>query len=208
MKALVIIILIISFSTSLNSQSKEAIKDVLKDVSSLEQIEDLKEQNPDWRIMIKRTLLSDSIGNEKILNSQIGDILEIEYHPLSPKSIVKLLEISDEELCKAKYIYLDGSEYSKLKIDSLREKIIGKFNNGKSFESLVKEYNMDGNPNGVNWFYKGMMVEEFDKAVRNRKKGEIFTVDVKRKNWYYVVLKSHANKIEKSIKGIEIKCGT
>jgi len=65
---------------------------------------------------------------------------------------------------------------------------------------------MDGNPTGdLDWFGKGMMVEEFDKAVRNRNKDEIFTVDVDNKKWYYVVLKTHDNKMEKAKISVMIK---
>jgi hypothetical protein len=49
------------------------------------------------------------------------------------------------------------------------------------------------------------MVEEFDNIVRPRNKGEIFTLDVESENWYYVVLKTHENRMEKAVRSIMIK---
>jgi hypothetical protein len=51
------------------------------------------------------------------------------------------------------------------------------------------------------------MVDEFDSAVRQREKGEIFNVDLPEYNWYYVILKTHDNKMEKVFTSIVINCG-
>ncbi len=101
---------------------------------------------------------------------------------------------------------LSGEKYDPFQIDSLRQIIIKRYNAGQDFTSLVKEYSMDRNPTGETaWFYNGMLVQEFDNAVRKRKKGEIFTVDVSEQNWYYVVLKTHKNKYVEAIRAIEIR---
>lgn len=193
-------------TTCLNAQSLKEVTKALKKVKNIEQLNEIKSKYPDWKISVDKTLLSDSTKFPDIVSAKIGTIVTKQYNPKAPKYALKILSIEDEELCKVKYIYLDGTKYSKAEIDSIRSVIIKRYQEGEDFETLVKEYTMDGNPTGdLGWFYQGMMVEDFDKAVRDKSKGEIFTVDVEINNWFYVVLKNHDNKIEKAVKGIKIK---
>ena len=193
-------------TTCLNAQSLKKVTKALKKVKNIEQLNEIKNKYPDWKISVDKTLLSDSTKFPDIVSAKIGNIVTKQYNPKAPKYALKILSIEDEELCKVKYIYLDGTIYSKAEIDSIRSVIIKRYQEGEDFETLVKEYTMDGNPTGdLGWFYQGMMVDEFDKAVRNKLKDEVFTVDVEIKNWYYVVLKNHDNKIEKAVNGIKIK---
>ena len=204
-----ILILIFFLGTlTLYGQTLEEGENALKKIKKIEQIDKLKQKYPSWYISIDKTMLSDSLIFPDIIKAKIGDIVLKQYNSNAPKFVMKVLKVENEELCKVKYIYLSGGKYSKIEIDSLRALIIKRYNNGEDFEILVKEYTMDNNPTGdLGWFYKGMMVDKFDDAVRKRKKGEIFTVDVEDKNWYYVVLKNHDNKTEKVIKSIMIKYG-
>ena len=107
----------------------------------------------------------------------------------------KIIEKKKAILFRASYIYLDASKLSMKKIDSIRNIILEKYKNGVSFNDLFKEYNMDGNTNGADlgYFEEGVMANEFENAVRARRKDEIFKVDVPSKNWYYVVKKTHDN---------------
>ncbi len=91
-------------------------------------------------------------------------------------------------------------------IDSLRAIIIDKYLHGNAFSELVKEYNMDGNPNGgdLGWFKSGAMVKEFEEAFRDPGVGEIFTVDVPSRKWFYVTLKTHAIREIKKLKLVRI----
>lgn len=191
----------------LYGQSQEDAEKALKKIKKIDEIQKLRNKYPNWYISIDKTILSDSLVFPHIINAKIGDIVMKQYYPKSPKFVLKVLKFDKEELCKVKYIYLNGKEYSKSEIDSIRTIIIKRYKEGETFESLAKEYTMDNNPTGdLNWFYKGVMVEKFDNAVRGRKKGELFTVDVEEKKWHYVVLKTHDNKIEKVIVSIMIKC--
>jgi len=200
--------LILLGTLNLNGQTLKEAENALRDVNKIEQFDKFKKQHQDWDISIDKTMTSDSLLFPNITNAKIGDIVLKQYNSNAPKYVMKVLKIENEELCKIKYIYISGAEYSKSEIDSLRTLIIERFKNGENFEALVKEYTMDFNPTGdLGWFYKGMMVDQFDKAVRNRSKGEIFTVDVEDKYWYYVILKTHDNKMEKAIKSIMIKYG-
>lgn len=206
MRKIITILCLLVMTTFLSAQSLKKTTKALKKVKNIEQLDEIKNKYPDWKISIDKTLLSDSMKFPDITSAKIGDVVTKQYNPKAPKYALKVLSIEDEELCKVKYIYLDGTKYSITVIDSIRTSIIKRYLEGEDFEALVKEYTMDGNLTGdLDWFYQGMMVEEFDEAVRNKSKGEVFTVDVKSENWYYVVLKNHRNKTEKAVNGIKIK---
>jgi hypothetical protein len=205
---IILILLIIEIGLNLYGQTLDEATKVIKKIKKIEKIDKLKKKYPDWYISVDKTMISDSSRFPEIIKADIGDIILKQYNPNAPRFVLKVLSIEEEELCKAKYIYISGVAYNKFEIDSIRTLILDRFKNGEDFETLAKEYTMDNNPTGdLNWFYKGMMVDEFDKAVRYRKKDEIFTVDVDSKNWYYVVLKTHDNKREKAIKSVMIKYG-
>ncbi|MBC7865836.1 MAG: peptidylprolyl isomerase [Bacteroidia bacterium] len=118
----------------------------------------------------------------------------------------KILEIKSSVIFRASYIYLDASKLSIQQIDSLRKVIISKYRNGTSFPELAKEYNMDGNPTcDLGWAAEGLMVKEFSAAVKEHKKGDIFTVDVPSKVWYHVVLKTFDDREVKTYSILRIK---
>ncbi|RYY49324.1 MAG: hypothetical protein EOO06_07510 [Chitinophagaceae bacterium] len=103
----------------------------------------------------------------------------------------KVLQVDSTLSFRARYIYLNGGHFSKAQIDSLRSLILSKYKNGANFIELVQEYNMDGNMTGdTQWFTENQMVPSFETAVRQHKKGDIFTVDTPGMNWYHVVLKT------------------
>lgn len=166
----------------------------------------MKSQHPDWTIYEDKTMQSDSGKFPDIIKAKVGGVILTQYNLKAPAFVIKILAEREEDLCKLKYIYLDGSKLSTSQIDSIRTVILNRYKSGEDFETLVKAFTMDGNPTGdLDWFSKGMMVEEFDNAVRNRKKDEIFTVDVNKNKWHYVVLKTHNNKVEKAKISVMIK---
>jgi parvulin-like peptidyl-prolyl isomerase len=118
----------------------------------------------------------------------------------------KIIDTSSHQEFRVSYIYLDGSQYSKKEIDSIRTIILKKFETGKYFYDLVKEYTMDGNPNGdLGWFWEKAMEKDFELAVRGHKKGDVFTVDIPEKKWYYVTLKTFDDRKIKTITLLKIK---
>lgn len=207
-RVILIAIGLVLIHSNLISQTEKEARKVLEEINSLDQIDSFKIKYPDWWIDLDKTPSIDSIQFSHIVNAKIGAIVKKQYNRNAPTFLLKVLERRDEELCNVKYIYLDGSKLTKKVIDSLRTTMIEKYKNGTDFSDLVNEYTMDGNETGnTGWFYKGMMVDEFDDAVRFRSKGEIFTVDVIRKNWYYVVLKSCDNLKSIIILSASIKYG-
>jgi parvulin-like peptidyl-prolyl isomerase len=110
---------------------------------------------------------------------------------------------------RVSYIFLDGKEKSIDEINTLRSEIIAKYNDGFPFKNLAKRYSMDNNANrggDLGWFTNGDMVLEFEEAVINSNSnvGDIFTVDIENKNWYYVILKTYDTKMIEEIKVLKL----
>jgi parvulin-like peptidyl-prolyl isomerase len=84
--------------------------------------------------------------------------------------------------------------------------IIRKVKNGGSFSSLVATCTMDSNPTGdLGWFKENMMVKDFETAIRKHKKGDLFTVDIPDKQWYYVCLKTYDDRVIKQLTILKVK---
>lgn len=192
------LILLLCFTLTNKAQSLKEVTQTLKSINSLAQVDSLKTKHPAWDIYSNKMMNSDtSFPTAGVVS--VGDIVLKQYSAGTRTYAMKVLKHENTDLCKVKYIYLSKASLSQQQIDSIREVIIARYKKGEDFETLVKTYTMDNNTTGdLDWFYEGMMVDEFDKGVRHRKKGEIFTVDVPENGWYYVVLKNENNKTEKS----------
>jgi parvulin-like peptidyl-prolyl isomerase len=120
--------------------------------------------------------------------------------------VYKVLKIDTIYSFRASYIYLSGYQLTKQAIDSLRKLIITKYKAGTPFAQLAAQYNMDGNKTGdTGWFPAKRMVPEFEQAVKNHKKGEIFTVDTPSQDWYHVVLKTHDDTYQKEVTILQVE---
>jgi parvulin-like peptidyl-prolyl isomerase len=118
----------------------------------------------------------------------------------------KVISVGKTKAFRVSYIYLDGSKLSMVEINKLRPKIISHYKKGTKFVDLAKKYTMDGNMEGdLNWFTEDMMVTEFVNAIKQHKKGEIFTVDVPENKWYYVTLKTYQDKEVTKITMLKVK---
>jgi parvulin-like peptidyl-prolyl isomerase len=123
-------------------------------------------------------------------------------------NIFKVISVNKGKAFRVSYVYLDGSKLSISEINKLRPQIISQYKKGTPFSDLAKKYTMDGNVTGdLNWFTEGMMVPEFESAVKNHKKGELFTVDIPEKKWYYVTFKTHEDKEMTEITMLKVKNG-
>ena len=141
----------------------------------------------------------DSITLLNFINISVGQIIKTDSF------IYKIIGEFDIEVNKVSYIYLNGAVIDKTSIDSLRDIIISKYNNGTKFEDLVEIYNMDSNKSGeLGWFTDGMMVKTFELAIKRKSVNSIFTVDIPENNWYYVVLKTNDERVSKSYNLLQI----
>ncbi len=151
---------------------------------------------------LKPTLLHLSYGKDstlidkRLLRQNKGDVFSVGY------VTYKVLEATEKVTYRASYVFLDGSSLSLTEVDSLKKIILQKANAGDSFDKLSDEYTMDGNTThgDTGWFFGvEMMPKEFQEAVKNHKKGEIFFVDVADKQWHYIVKKTYDDDLKKDI---------
>ncbi len=151
---------------------------------------------------LKPTLLHLSYGKDstlidkRLLRQNKGDVFSVGY------VTYKVLEATEKVTYRASYVFLDGSSLSLTEVDSLKKIVLQKANAGDSFDKLSDEYTMDGNTThgDTGWFFGvEMMPKEFQEAVKNHKKGEIFFVDVADKQWHYIVKKTYDDDLKKDI---------
>lgn len=132
--------------------------------------------------------------DKRLLRQNQGDVFSVGY------VTYKVLESKDTVNFRAQYIFLDGASYSRSEIDSLKNLIVDKANQGVSFAALSDQYTMDGNTTkgDTDWFYgEYMMPKEFQDAVERNEVGSIFFLDVSEKNWHYIIKKTHADRRKK-----------
>jgi hypothetical protein len=203
LKSMRIITLITLAIFSLASFGQDLNKKI-KNVNTLKEAGEFMKDNPTVNADIV-TFISNADSSEiakKIFDAKPGSTLVV------GDNTYKILEIKPSFLIRASYIFLDGTKLSVGQVDSLRKLIISKYNAGTSFSQLAKEYTMDGNPNcDLGWVAEGMLVEEFQNAVKEHNKGDIFTVDVVSKKWYHVALKTFGNREGKTYSVLKIGKG-
>jgi hypothetical protein len=103
----------------------------------------------------------------------------------------KRIGVSNFKSMRVSYVYLDGSQYTLEQIDVIRRNIISDYKKGRSFADMANRYTMDAAKDGdLGWFDEGVMVKVFEDEIKSHKKGDIFTVDIPDRKWYYVVLKT------------------
>ena len=162
--------------------------DELRSINSIKEATEFIQAHPDQQGEII-TISSDMDSSE--LMYLLRDVNKSGMHILNGYTY-RTLEYKTEPVYRASYIYLNGSELPKNTIDSLRNAIIAEYKSGITFRELHGQYNMDGHKTGdLGWVEDGMLVKEFESAVKAQEKGDIFTVDVPYNNWYYVTLKTH-----------------
>lgn len=121
----------------------------------------------------------------------------------------KILADTTALFSRVSYIFLDATRLSVAQIDSTRNIILKQLNRGADFKDLAAQYTMDESPNGDSgWFTEGTMVEEFEKAVKKHKVPEVFTLDIPKRGWYYVVKKTFEPTRGKRLTVLRVKSGS
>ncbi len=183
--------------------SGQNISAKLKNVRTLGDAEKFISSNPS--LATEMVFLSSDVDTsdlqKQLLTKSKGDVFKIDGY------LYKVVSDTTIKSLRGSYIYLDGSKLSLSEIDSIRNLIMTKYNSGTTFLDLFKEYNMDGNPNDgdLGWFQEGMMVKEFDVAIQEHKKDDVFKVDVPSNNWFYIVKKTYDDKTTKEVTLLKIK---
>jgi parvulin-like peptidyl-prolyl isomerase len=189
-------VLLTLFSVSIFGQ--ETVYEKFQKINTVQQAQQFVDANP----ALKPAILNLSAGKDtalidkRLLRQKKGDVFSVGY------VTYKVLESKDTVDYRASYIFLDGGEYSKSQVDSLKKVIVQKANEGVAWETLSDQYTMDGNKTkgDTDWFFgEYMFPKEFQDAVAAHKLGEIFFVDVSDKNWHYIVKKTYNDRVKKDV---------
>jgi parvulin-like peptidyl-prolyl isomerase len=148
--------------------------------------------------------VSPEIDGELIKNEfadrKVGDIFS------KKENTFKIIASNEVQIFRVSYIFLDESKISLKKINETRNKILKKYEKGISFSQLASQYTMDSTKDGdLGWYTEGMMVTEFESAVKQHKINDIFKVDIPERKWFYIVLKTFEDKKVNQFTVIKIK---
>ncbi|MFV7235968.1 peptidylprolyl isomerase [Flavobacterium sp. ZB4R12] len=183
----------------------QSIKVQLKQVTTIEDAKKFAQENQNLEAQLISSI--PEIENDefaaKLSTAKLGDIFsDIDF-------TYKILFTTKIQAFRVSYIYLDGSKLSAKEIEKMRTKILEEYKNGNAFAILAKKYSMDNSKDGdLGWFSEGMMVPEFETAIKNHKQNDVFKVDVPDKKWYYVVLKTFNDKEVEELSILKIKSST
>jgi parvulin-like peptidyl-prolyl isomerase len=182
----------------LNAQSQSTVTEKFQKIGTTQEAQQFIDGNQ----ALKPALLHLSYGKDtslidkRLLRQNKGDVFSVGY------VTYKVLEAKESVNYRASYIFLDGSSLSPTQIDSMKKLIIDKATAGATVEQLSDQFTMDGNNThgDTGWFFgEEMMPKEFQEAVKNHKKGDLFFVDVTDKNWHYIVKKTYDDDEKKEI---------
>lgn len=135
------------------------------------------------RESIKKELIASKFLTEKAVVSE--DDVKAEYDK-DPSAYTEI---------RASHILIRDEEGTKTD-DELKkeaEEVLAKVQNGGDFAELAKEYSKDGSASeggDLDFFGKGMMVEEFEKAAFSLKTGEVYPSVVKTDFGYHIIKKT------------------
>ncbi|MBH83827.1 MAG: hypothetical protein CMP70_04045, partial [Flavobacteriales bacterium] len=161
------------------NDAQDWIEDIKSDFSLIEDNEIFIRKNSDVFNRVLYVAKNDLSKNVKpLISSPIGTIIGPFNFNFNTLRLAKLVDVSlRPDSVKARHILISSKDLdSEIKIDSLK-KIIS---NGQSFSKLAQEFSDDKgsavNGGDLGWFSEGMMVEEFNDACFNAKKGDLITV--------------------------------
>ena len=182
-------VLIILLMASLPLLAQQTVTEKFQKINTVQEAQQFIDANATLKpALLKLSSQKDSsLIDKRILRQNKGDVFSVGY------VTYKVIEAAEKVNYRANYIFLDGSALSPTQIDSVRKLIQQKYAAGASFEQLSDQFTMDGNNThgDTGWFFgEEMMPKEFQEAVKNHKKGDVFFVDVTDKQWHYIVKKT------------------
>lgn len=193
------IITVSLFSFGMYAQNR---KDQLKQITTFEEAQKFAQENQNLDVQLLSSIpeIENDEFAKKLLTVKTGDIfsdIDFTYKILSTKKV---------QAFRVSYIYLDGSKLSFKEIEKVRTKILEDYKNGNSFTILAKKHTMDSSKDGdLGWFTEGMMVPDFEKAIKSHKKNDVFKIDIPDKKWHYVVLKTFDDKKVEELSFLKMK---
>ena len=168
----------------------QPVHDAFAKITTVKQAQIWIDANPKLKpaLLNLNSLKDSSLIDKRLLRQNQGDVFSVGY------VTYKVLESQEKVNYRASYIFLDGGSLSESQVDSLKKIIVQKASSGADWNQLSDQYTMDGNTThgDTGWFFgEEMMPKEFQDAVKNHKKGDIFFVDVSDRGWHYIVKKTY-----------------
>lgn len=125
------------------------------------------------------------------------------------KTYYKIIEKYEIPYYRVSTVYLDGNKKTIEEINSIRQNVISKYNEGYRFTDLAKRYSMDHTAKqggDLGWFTYGDLHPEFEKQVLAGTYGlnDVFTIDIPETNAYYVVLMTQDKKLIEEAKVLKV----
>jgi parvulin-like peptidyl-prolyl isomerase len=118
------------------------------------------------------------------------------------KTFYKIIDHKEVLHYRVSFIYFDGRKITLDEINNKRAKIIAQYNDGYKFDALAKIHSMDlSSKRGgdLGWFPEGKMHPDFENAVKTHNPGDVFTLDIEDRKWYYIILKTFKPKLIEEI---------
>jgi len=197
-QTILVVILSIAFSNSYGQK----IENQIQTVNSIEEANKFVQnnENMDAQVWTVAPKISSEKSDQIFENRHVGDIFYDE------NNTYKIIEERNKKAFQVSYIFLDETKMSLNDINNLRKKILNNFKKGVSFSDLANQYTMDSSKDGdLNWFTEGTMVKEFETAIKNHKMNDVFTIDLAKEKWYYVVLKTFQDQEVEELTILKIK---
>lgn len=191
MKKIISIVFTLVLFYNSYSQNHKYI-DLIKPLESQKEVLRSQKLHPLISIGFNKFSKTDSNFDSILKNRNKKDIIEENEH-----RIHKLINIDSILEFRVKYIFLDGNKIGQKKAKKIQQSIITKFKNGLDFSDLANKYTMDPRKNGgdLDWFPEGRMVKPFEKAIKEHKKDDVFEAYYKERNWFFVILKTHIERV-------------
>jgi len=184
----IILIIILSLSYISNAQEKIQYEKLIQTINNQKEVDSLQLLHPNISIVKFSHSSSDKNLNKNIVSMNVGQIIMNK-----DSSYLKLLSKETIKEYKVKYIFLDANRLKKNEFKKTQKKILAELKEGISFSEIANKYSMDPRKNNgdLGWFPEGRMVENFETAIKNHKKDEIFQASDPERNWFFTIKKTH-----------------
>lgn len=148
------------------------------------------------KTQLAKELFELSEGGKKSYKSETG------------KTYYKIISKEKTPHYKASIMEFDSKKTPLAEINSLRSFILKGINAGEhKFENLARVYSSHPTAKtggDLGWLKTGTLSKRFEKAIRDKKSGQLFTFDEYRKGKHYIILKTDDNKAIEEITVLKI----
>lgn len=194
-RTLLLLLLCISFS--INAQSSSSVIEKLQSVIDIKSGREFIKNHPELKSKIY-TYNQEKHTNElskKLFALNEGETLLVEQK--NDNALYKIITITPTKHYRASYIYLSAKNKETSEVLKLRQQLKSKLNSGQEFKDVAGQYSMDRNARkggDLGWFQEKKMFSEFTNALDAHKTGDVFFLDLKTKQKFYLIKKTADSK--------------